>query len=192
MSVVFITGPVRSGKSRFAMLSAKQLQRPVTYVATAAQNVDDAEWTERIEKHRMDRPREWTTIETGSRSHTAILDVLAQCPAESIVLIDSVGTWLDDQLAQLPRESGTSQTLETLIGLGRYFADAVAAARADVIVVSEETGWGIVPEHPSGRVFRDALGFINQRLARIAHRSYFVVCGYALDLKAALPIGDLE
>lgn len=192
MSILFITGPVRSGKSRFAMLSAKQSGRPVTYVATAARNAEDVEWTERIERHRLDRPDDWTTVETASRSHTAIRDALAGSAPESVVLIDSVGTWLDDQLFQLPHDAPASRTLEALLERGRYFIDAVTAAKADVIVVSEETGWGIVPEHPSGRVFRDALGFTNQRLAQLAQRSYFVVCGYALDLKAALPIGEFE
>jgi adenosylcobinamide kinase/adenosylcobinamide-phosphate guanylyltransferase len=191
MSLLFITGPVRSGKSRFAMLTAKQSERPVTYVATAARNVNDTEWTDRIEKHRLDRPENWTTVETASRSHTAIRDVLVRCDPKSVVLIDSAGTWLDDQLFALPRDATTSRTLEALIGLGQYFIDAVSETQADVIVVSEETGWGVVPEHPSGRVFRDALGFTNQRLARLAYRSYLVVCGYALDLKSALPIGDL-
>jgi len=95
MSVLFITGPVRSGKSRFAMRSAQQLGRPVTYVATAARNAADSEWTERIEKHRTDRPKDWTTVETASRSRTAIRDVLTRCAPQSVVLIDSVGTWLD-------------------------------------------------------------------------------------------------
>ncbi len=192
MNLLFITGPVRSGKSRFAALAAERSGRPVTYVAAGARNADDAEWTERIEKHRSDRPQHWSTLETGSHPHTALRDVLHRSAAESIVLVDSAGTWLADQWSAVAPDATTSATLELLIDRGRYFIDAVASAKADVIVVSEETGWGIVPEHPSGRVFRDALGFTNQRLARLAQRAYLVVCGYAVDLKSALPIGDIE
>lgn len=191
MNLLFITGPVRSGKSRFATLSALQSGRPVTYVATAARNAEDAEWTDRIERHRSDRPVEWHTIETAGSGST-LRDALLRCAPESIVVIDSVGTWLADQLSQFPHDAAASNMLQALVERAQAFIETLMEARSDVIVVSEETGWGIVPEHVSGRVFRDALGFTNQRLARLAQKAYLVVCGYAFDLKSALPIGDLQ
>ncbi|MBV8750000.1 MAG: bifunctional adenosylcobinamide kinase/adenosylcobinamide-phosphate guanylyltransferase, partial [Candidatus Eremiobacteraeota bacterium] len=67
---------------------------------------------------------------------------------------------------------------------GTALADALARTRADAIVVAEETGWGVVPATPLGRVFRDALGRLNQRIAAHADRVELVVAGYAVDLRA--------
>ena len=70
-------------------------------------------------------------------------------------------------------------------------ADALERARAQVIVVSEEVGWSIVPTLASARAFADVLGRLNQRLAQHATRAYLVVAGYALDLKAGRSVGEL-
>ena len=68
-------------------------------------------------------------------------------------------------------------------------ADAIAAAAgataATAIVVGDEVGWGIVPDYPSGRLFRDLLGRFHQRLAQEAERAYLVVAGRAVDLDRA-------
>ena len=66
---------------------------------------------------------------------------------------------------------------------GDALCDAFAASAAEVVLVTEEVGWSVVPDHPSGRLFRDGLGRLNQRLARQADRSYLVVSGFALDLR---------
>ena len=63
-------------------------------------------------------------------------------------------------------------------------AEALLACRGTALVVGEETGWGIVPDYPAGRVFRDVLGRVQQRLATHAERAYLVVSGFALDLGA--------
>lgn len=192
ISLLFITGPVRSGKSRFAALSARQSGYPVTYVATAARDTSDAEWNERIERHRSDRPREWTTIETAGRPESELYDLLAQSHRASTLLIDSLGTWFADRLDRIYKRATPANYFEELMVHGEAFVDAVAAASAQVIIVSEEAGWGIVPENPAARAFRDAMGFTNQRLARLAERAYLVVCGYAIDIKLALSVGDFE
>ena len=173
------------------MQRAGELGAPVTYVATAARIAGDADWESRIERHRTDRPNEWKTIEVAG-AHSLIRTTVSSAEPQSTLLIDSFGTWLADQLSQLPRGEDTAATLEALLDFGRYFVETVSAARANVIVVSEETGWSVHPEHTSARLFRDALGFTNQRLARLAQESYLVVSGYAIDLKDMRPIGDTE
>ena len=191
MSVIFITGPVRSGKSRFAVRRAGELGAPVTFVATGARTGEDTEWSARIERHRADRPKEWKTVEVAG-SHSLIRATVNSCEPQSTLLIDSLGTWFADQFSQLPQNADTTATLEVLLDFGRYFVETVSSATANVIVVSEETGWSVHPEHASGRLFRDALGFTNQYLARLAQESYLVVCGYAIDLKSMRYIGDSE
>jgi adenosylcobinamide kinase / adenosylcobinamide-phosphate guanylyltransferase len=191
ISLLFITGPVRSGKSRFAALTARESGYPVTYVATAARDANDAEWNERIERHRLDRPRDWATFETAGCSNFELYDLLRRSDREAVVLVDSLGTWFADRLNEL-HGAATAEYLEELMARGEAFVEAVTDSPAQVIVVSEETGWGIVPENAVARAFRDAMGFTNQRLARLAQRAYLVVCGYAIDVKSALPVGDFE
>jgi adenosylcobinamide kinase/adenosylcobinamide-phosphate guanylyltransferase len=118
--------------------------------------------------------------------------LLEHADREAVLIVDSLGTWLADQMQQLQSDWSGPDGAETLINRGKSFADAAAASPAEIIVVSEETGWGIVPENAVARVFRDAIGFTNQRLAKLAQRAYLVVCGHAIDLKSALSVGDFE
>jgi len=180
VALTFVTGAVRSGKSRFARLLAQRHRGPVTYIATAARDAEDAEFAERVARHRAERPPEWATLETGES-----LDLAAEMlrfSAGALVLVDSLGTYL----AAAMRDG---VTFDAVMRRGTAFVDAACACACSAIVVSEETGWGIVPEYPSGRIFRDALGLLNQRLAREADAAYLTVAGYAIDLKrVGMPI----
>jgi adenosylcobinamide kinase/adenosylcobinamide-phosphate guanylyltransferase len=90
-------------------------------------------------------------------------------------LIDSLGTWLANLLEQ---DDVTWQvTLDALIASLRQTA-------ATVILVSEETGWGVVPAYPLGRLFRDRLGTLTRQVGTVAGAVYLVVAGYAVDVKA--------
>ena len=90
MSIALVTGPARSGKSRFAETLAANFQQPVTYVATARRNPDDAEWQARIDRHLQQRPDEWTTLEVP----LALPQAIAAATAGQTYLIDSLGTWV--------------------------------------------------------------------------------------------------
>jgi adenosylcobinamide kinase / adenosylcobinamide-phosphate guanylyltransferase len=181
MALTFITGGVRSGKSRFARLLAERHDGPVTYVATARGDVEDAEFADRIRRHRAERPAHWATIETAGATEIDLAAELARHDARELLLIDSLGTWLAADMRE-------GVTLDDLLARSTALLDALRACPCAVIVVSEETGWGIVPEHPSGRLFRDALGLVNQQLAREADAAHLVVSGYALDLKTGIPV----
>ena len=153
----------------------------MTFVATAALYPDDMEWCDRIARHRCERPAEWPTIETACEPRRALADVLAAYEEGDLLLVDSLGTWLADELQ---RSSG-----DEIDERGRALVAAFAGARCSTIVVSEETGCGIVPEYASARTFRDALGRLNAEIARAADAAYLAVSGYALDLKRGIPIG---
>jgi len=180
VALTFITGPVRSGKSRYALQLARGSGKEVTFVATAARFPGDAEWGERIARHRAERPANWPTIETACEPQRELAQLPASYAERDLLLVDSLGTWLADEMQ---RSSG-----DALFERGRALVDAFAGARCSAIVVSEETGWGIVPEHASARVFRDALGRLNAEFARVADAAYLVVSGYALDLKRGIPV----
>lgn len=181
--LILITGPVRSGKSRFAEARASRSRGPVTYLATAPKYQDDQEWGDRLARHLERRPASWKTIETAGMDSQKIEEIIRKAPPVSTIIIDSLGTWLVDRMERTAGEHPTA-VMTQLDLLAECFADACVASKARVIVVGEEVGWGIVPDHPSGRLFRDVLGRLQQRLSRSARNTYLVVAGYAIDIKA--------
>jgi adenosylcobinamide kinase/adenosylcobinamide-phosphate guanylyltransferase len=180
--LIFITGPVRSGKSAFAEQLARASGKPVTYVATARYDPGDPEWTARIAHHRARRPAAWEVVEIGGNGSVGLARFLEDAPADRVLLVDSLGTWLADRMATYGERIEIHE--EALAREANDLALRLCAARASIILVGEETGWGIVPPYPSGRLFRDILGRLQQRLAGEAERAYLVVDGYALDLRA--------
>lgn len=163
-----VLGGARSGKSEWAELRVAA-EPDVTYVATGPTGEGDADWAARLAAHRARRPDWWRTVET-----TDLPGVLAA--ASGAVLIDGVGTWLAAVLDEAGWDTG---------GLVTRIADLVAAWRrtsAYVVAVSDETGLGIIPETPAGRVFRDWLGRVNQALAAESEQTELVVAGRVLTL----------
>lgn len=171
---VLVTGGVRSGKSAHAeaLLAAEP---SVTYVA-AGPAYDDADWQERIARHRARRAASWRTVETT--------DVAAAVDAAGeAVLVDCLGTWLTAVIdeaglweAPVPE---VEAHVETRVG---ELAAAVASATEPVVVVTNEVGLGVIPEHRSGRLFRDLLGTANQRLGAVCDEVHLVVAGRVLRL----------
>jgi len=179
---IFITGPVRSGKSRFAERLARERVGEVTYVATARADPDDPEWAERIARHAARRPPHWRLVETAAPSSPSLEELCRDAPEGTTLVVDSLGTWL---AAQMTPEIAAIALEDRAQGL----VEAVLATRALAIVVGEEVGWGIVPPYPSGRLFRDVLGRAQQRLAARSGQAYLVVAGFALDLRRhGLPV----
>lgn len=164
-----MTGPARSGKSEWAEHLAKQSDKLVVYVATAQEISDDVEWQTRIEQHQQRRPATWKTqlvpIELAQT-------IQASTPTECL-LIDSLGTWLANLLEQ--DEALWEQTLTDLLA-------SLINATSDVIIVSEETGWGVVPAYPIGRTFRDRLGRLTREIGAIATSTYLIAGGHVLNL----------
>jgi adenosylcobinamide kinase/adenosylcobinamide-phosphate guanylyltransferase len=173
---VLVTGGVRSGKSRHA----ESLLPPATAVAYVAPgpspDADDADWAARVEAHRAARPADWTTHETRD-----VAGVVAA--ADGPVLVDCLGTWLTATidaggLWDAPSAEVAAVVESELSGL----VEAVASARADVVLVTNEVGLGVVPAHRSGRLFRDLLGTVNQRVAEACDEVHLVVAGRVLRL----------
>ena len=174
---VLVTGGVRSGKS-FHAESMLVAEDAVTYVAPGptADADDDPEWFERVRRHRERRPAHWTTLETHDLGS-------ALASAEGAVLIDCLGTWLTSQLDELDAWDALREEWEQVL-LERVDAAvrAMAAREGTVVLVTNEVGMGIVPEHRSGRVFRDLLGVVNQRFAADCDEVLLVVAGRTLSL----------
>ena len=166
-------GGARSGKSRYAesLISAlpPPWRAPWNYVATA--EAGDAEMAERIASHRARRGASWRTIE-APRDLAGSVQAAKGAP----ILVDCLTLWLSNLML-----AGADIDAEIA-----RLDDALAKAAAPVVMVANEVGYGIVPDHPLGRRFRDLQGLLNQRIATRADRVVLVVAGLPLALKGAL------
>ena len=184
MAVILVTGPVRSGKSRYVIAIAERSGKRVSYVATAMQEAGDGEWDTRLQRHMRDRPADWELIESAYLGHDALLEVFRSGTEDQCIIVDALGTWLAARIATridlVQRDFAAFEA--SMDTEGAELAKAMLDSKALVVVVAEEVGWDIVPIAASARLFRDVLGRLKQRLAAEARDVYLVVCGFALDL----------
>jgi adenosylcobinamide kinase/adenosylcobinamide-phosphate guanylyltransferase len=166
-----VVGGARSGKSAFAEQLIVASGRPRRYIATA--EAWDDEMRARIAQHRRDRGGNWVTVEAPLDLPAA----LASAQADEAVLIDCATLWLTNHLL----------AEHDLQAEGERLVLALASCPAPVVIVSNETGWGIVPENALARRFRDAQGRLNQRLAAEAALVVTVIAGLPLALKGTIP-----
>jgi adenosylcobinamide kinase / adenosylcobinamide-phosphate guanylyltransferase len=169
--LTLVVGGARSGKSRFAEGLIAATGRPRRYIATA--EAWDDEMRDRIAQHQADRAEGWTTVEAPLDLPAA----LASARKNEAVLIDCATLWLTNHL--LADHDIPAQTDALIV--------ALAACPAPVVIVSNETGWGIVPENALARRFRDEQGRLSQRLAAAAGLVVTVIAGLPMVLKGQLP-----
>ena len=179
--IILVTGASRSGKSEFAEVLAQNSNLSVTYVATAKIDTTDAEWQTRIIKHQQRRPSNWQTVTIPG---TELLAYVLRAEPSECLLIDSMGTWIANFLDL--EQSKWEKIISTLLA-------NLKASKAKIIFVGEETGWGVVPAYPMGRLFRDRLGHLSRQIANIANTTYLVAGGHVLDLSVlGKPLSNYE
>ncbi len=177
---VLVLGGARSGKSERAELRLAG-EPDVTYVAAGGAGDPrdpDQDWAARVAAHRARRPAWWRTAET-----TELAGMLA-C-SRGALLIDGIGTWLAAVLGECSAWAGHGADGGWAARLADRTGELVAAWRqtgAYVVAVSDEAGLGVVPATPAGRLFRDELGRLNQRLAAESDEAELVVAGRVLPL----------
>ena len=167
---ILVTGASSSGKSEFAEALATKTDKSVIYLATARVNQSDREWQSRILKHQHRRPSAWKTVET---TETELESYIEKALKSECLLIDSLGTWMANYL-ELDWVEWQQKCDRLLLSL--------QASSAEIILVGEETGWGIVPAYASGRLFRDRLGYLSRKIANVVDVTYLVVGGHILNL----------
>lgn len=172
-----LVGGARSGKSALAERLVEKLAAPyetVTYLATGpALDAADATWQDRVAAHQQRRPTSWRTVETCT-----ITDTLRDTPHP--VLWDDTGTWVAALLDA--RAAWDDDEHPWWPSVRDSAVVAWAAAMAPRVAVGPETGLGVIPEHRSGRLFRDLVGDLHQHLAAACDATYLVVAGKALAL----------
>lgn len=173
--LVLILGGARSGKSTMAERLARDEER-VLFIATA-EALDEA-MRRRIATHRRHRPERWDTLEEPIHLSRAIRPVAGRYDT---FVLDCLTLWVSNLL--LADEEATDAEGVVLDTVGRLL-DLIDGTGGRWILVSNEVGQGIVPASPLGREYRDVLGRVNQLVASRADKTYLMVAGMALDLKA--------
>ena len=168
--LVLVSGPSRGGKSRWAE-HLVSFYSEVTYIATSPCLPEDVAWQERLRLHRERRPFNWSLLECNGKLTAA----LQKTPENHAVLIDALGGFTASYL-ETDEQEWDAIVIELLSTLNQR--------SQPVVIVIEETGWGVVPSTAIGGLFRDRQGALAQRLASHANRSWLVVQGRALDLHA--------
>jgi adenosylcobinamide kinase/adenosylcobinamide-phosphate guanylyltransferase len=169
--LIFLTGPVRSGKSRRAVEIAQGWGDDVVFVATYRSDAGDEEMVERVRRHRAERPAAWRTLEAPGDIAQALTELR---PVPSGAVIDSLVLWLADRL---------DQDDSSLMAAWEHQLDGFRTAPHPVIVVGDEIGWAPVPMDKALRRFRDLAGLLGQRSAARATEAWLIVAGCSVRLK---------
>ncbi|WP_293400298.1 bifunctional adenosylcobinamide kinase/adenosylcobinamide-phosphate guanylyltransferase [Phenylobacterium sp.] len=168
MSLTFVLGGARSGKTSYALREAwNHSGKRRVMVATA--QAHDAEMAERIARHQAERGEGWVTVEAPLELAAAV----AALGAGDVAVVDCLTLWLTNHLLA---DADLSQKVAELVA-------AMQASPAALYVVSNEVGQGIVPDNALARRFRDEAGWMNQAMAAAADRAVLVSAGLPLVLK---------
>ena len=167
---LLVLGGARSGKSAYAQKLAEAYGPELLYLATAARG--DEEMAARIARHRADRGQGWTTFEEPIEVSAALL---ARAQPSRVVVVDCLTLWLSN-LMLAGRNPGPALTA---------LADAMGRLTGPAILVSNEVGMGVVPDHKLGREFRDWQGRVNREIAAACDVVIFVAAGLPIQLKPA-------
>src|SRR5262245_58202168 len=176
--ITLILGGARSGKSSYAQQLAEESGKSVTFLATA--QALDEEMSTRIQKHRSERPAHWQTMEIPLDIASHVREIQS-----GVVLLDCItllisnllmGFVKDDLVEEAPFMQAVQKEMEKL-------SSAIGTSKQDWMIISNEVGLGLVPPYQMGRVYRDGLGWANQRLAREAEKVIFMVAGIPMVIK---------
>lgn len=177
--IVLVTGGARSGKSKFAEKLFKD-KTDVVYIATS--KIIDKEMEERVKLHKETRPQQWRTYEGNYNLEEAI-------GKEKYYLLDCITILVSNIMFDMTEnidyiDYKLQQKVEDKIVLElEKFIDAIKNKEYNLVLVTNEVGDSIVPEHHVSRVFRDIQGRVNQRIAAIANEVYLVCCGLPVKVK---------
>jgi adenosylcobinamide kinase / adenosylcobinamide-phosphate guanylyltransferase len=168
--IILITGGARSGKSSYAEQRARELGPRRLYIATAEAN--DEEMRQRIEEHKRRRGNEWVTIEEPIELAETLL---AQRAQTDCALVDCLTLWLGNLLLGYDARDAQEKI--------QQFVETTRQLDFHLVLVSNEVGWGIVPDNALARQFRDLSGLANQRMATAANEVVLMVAGIPMTIE---------
>ena len=169
--LIFITGGVRSGKSRYAQELALRLSASPVYVATARKW--DEEFQQRIDRHQQDRDERWTSIE--EEKHISLLDLRGK-----VAVVDCVTLWITNFFID------TQNNIDVALEACKKEIDELCRQEATLIIISNEIGMGVHAETEAGRKFADLQGWINQYIAAKAGKVILMISGIPVTIKDSI------
>jgi adenosylcobinamide kinase/adenosylcobinamide-phosphate guanylyltransferase len=170
--IILITGGARSGKSKYAEDRVLEMGRRRLYLATA--EAKDEEMVQRIAAHKKRRGDSWTTIEEPVELAEALLAHRGKADG---AVVDCLTLWISNLLLRRDGQYVRQKVAELL--------DILPALDFHIVLVTNEVGWGIVPDNPLAREFRDLAGWANQRIAETASEVVLMVAGIPVFVKEA-------
>jgi adenosylcobinamide kinase / adenosylcobinamide-phosphate guanylyltransferase len=175
-SITLVLGGARSGKSSYAQKLAAR-HAPIAFVATA--RPCDEEMRRKIERHKADRPREWVTIEEPLQVDRILQD---RAHEFRLLLVDCLTLYTSNLM------TAEQHNPDAVLLHADRLCTVLRSIESSVVLVSNEVGSSVVPAYASGRMFRDLLGEINQRVATVADNVVLMVAGLPLLLKGELEV----
>ena len=174
--VVLVTGGARSGKSTFAeKLALKLCAEPTHRVYLATAQAFDEEMKQRIKAHQERRKNLFVTLEEPVELGIVLQKACFQLEENGVILVDCLTVWTSN-LLYYKREKEAEKLYSSL-------EQIATKPNCDLILVTNETGLGIVPDNELSRRFRDLAGIINQKVASLASNVVFTVCGIPMYIK---------
>ncbi len=164
----YITGGERSGKSNYAQNLALQLSSTPYYLATS--RIWDDDHRKRIDRHIADRDQQWTSIEEEKQLSKVIED-------KSVVVIDCVTLWLTNYFVD------TKNDVEKSLSLAKDEFNKLLQKKATIIIISNEIGMGVHATTEVGRKFTELQGWMNQYIAKHAHKAVLMISGIPVEIK---------
>ncbi|MFH0729415.1 MAG: bifunctional adenosylcobinamide kinase/adenosylcobinamide-phosphate guanylyltransferase [Pseudomonadota bacterium] len=169
--ITLVIGGCKSGKSHHALQLAQKRGSRQIFIATCVPF--DDELKERVARHKAQRDGAWKTVDVPIDLPQAISDHDGE---NTVLLVDCLTLWINNLLMVSEDKHTMDEALTNLIL-------ALSGARCPVILVANEVGAGIVPENRLARLFRDAAGVANQRIAAVADRVIYMVAGIPMTIK---------
>jgi adenosylcobinamide kinase/adenosylcobinamide-phosphate guanylyltransferase len=167
MTISFFIGGARSGKSKSAEIHTLKFGLPATYIATC--EVLDEEMAQRVKKHQARRDESWSTLFTPLN----LADEIQKIGSNKPILVDCLTLCLSNHLL---KKNDLEREIDEL-------ANSLKNSNANIVLVSNEVGTGIVPDNALAREFRDNAGFMNQKIASVSDEVYWVVAGIQTQIK---------
>ena len=163
--IILVSGGVRSGKSEFAEYLASK-ENNVTYIALSEKRPEDKGWEEKIKIHQLRRPKSWKLIETQNLMPIIKVD-------NGILLIDSLGGFIMNSL-----KIKEDEWINCLSNLMYY----LKSYKSKIIIVGEQTGWGLMSEYKIGNLYTDRLGVCLKEITKISKENWITINGKAIKL----------
>ena len=163
--IILVSGGVKSGKSEFAEYLASK-EKDVTYVALSENRPKDKLWMKKIKIHQLRRPKSWKLIETENLIPIIKVD-------KGVLLIDSLGGFIVNSLKK--KEKDWKICLNKLL----FYLDSY---KSKIIIVGEQTGWGLVSEYEIGNLYTDRLGICLKEITKISKENWLTINGKAIQL----------